>query len=695
MAATNPFQTQNYNIKNPFLEGGATGMPQVPVGPEVNLRGDAANGFSGSLTSKSLSNAVMQKPTVSGGKSGNVFADMLQHSMTLGNLPNQKTKKIVTRGASPFQPNPTLNQPGGLDENGQPIFLQTKGDARSGDRPFPITNPPTPPPSTPSDTYTDETTTTTPNYPWDVPWNRNRNRGDRPGTPPVTSAPRPTLPVNIAEQGPPATQPGPPNTQLGPPSDYANAARKYSQDLTQAWGTPIAVTEVDVRRFQQAPPEQQAAGFEAWYRQNGGVEWNTNNPEAMASYWQSQPGYEGVNPQAIQQYDAYKKSAQGGQKLDFDQFYDIYMRPFDQRRAPRGNEDSRIAAQWYSRFVPGGGVTPQDVDAYRANPKGLDFATWWNQGGRASGTGTNPQFEARSWGGGARPGAAYQRSLGPIPDQMAQVIAPTTSTPPGTGAPPSSTPPPATGAGSSTGTGSSSSTSTSTQTPNNPTLMDFNAVLDNVIKETSNRFNPLFEKQQGDLQRQLMHTGSVTGATKAGGFGSVVGDALTGLSAEQGAILGKEISEQTKNMTQLATQKYVAELGVMVQQEQIRTNADLERAAQELQKYGIDKNDLLDRYKAELGLKGQMYSADRGVDAAALHAAASSAAAGAQAAAARYDADVRRELGILGYDVERENNVMRYILGIASLGPEWAKWISSSDPAGLFPNGFGNVVTVR
>jgi hypothetical protein len=49
----------------------------------------------------------------------------------------------------------------------------------------------------------------------------------------------------------------------------------------------------------------------------------------------------------------------------------------------------------------------------------------------------------------------------------------------------------------------------------------------------------------------------------------------------------------------------------------------------------------------------------------------------------------------LGYDVERENNIMSYILRIASLGPEWAKWIMASDPAGLMPNGFGNVVTVR
>lgn len=205
-------------------------------------------------------------------------------------------------------------------------------------------------------------------------------------------------------------------------------------------------------------------------------------------------------------------------------------------------------------------------------------------------------------------------------------------------------------------------------------------ILARTIQEISNRYQPGFARDRDDLQQRLMQTGALSGALNAGGFTDVVGDELVNLASKQSAQLGEEISKQTMNERQFAMQKYVAELNDSFSRLQLKTNADLEAKAQELQKYGIDKGDLLERYKAELQLKGQTYSADKQVDAAAMQAAASGAAAAAQAAASKYNADRDYQLGLVNADINREQGVMQFVLGLSGQNSDWMKWFLASDP---------------
>lgn len=243
------------------------------------------------------------------------------------------------------------------------------------------------------------------------------------------------------------------------------------------------------------------------------------------------------------------------------------------------------------------------------------------------------------------------------------------------------------GAGATgTGTGTTTTTTTATTPPpfttneTTPQLGNFNDSLQRTIEEISKRYQPEFARQGDDLQRRLMQTGAVSGALNAGGFADVVGDELVNLAGKQSAQLGEEISKQTINATQLAMQKYVAELNDSFSRLQLKTNADLEAKAQELQKYGIDKGDLLERYKAELSLKGQTYAADKQVDAAAMQAAASGAAAAAQAAASRYNADRDYQLGLVNADINREQGLLQFMLGLSSQNADWLKWWTANDP---------------
>ena len=216
-----------------------------------------------------------------------------------------------------------------------------------------------------------------------------------------------------------------------------------------------------------------------------------------------------------------------------------------------------------------------------------------------------------------------------------------------------------------------------------PQLEDFNDSLSKTIAEISSRYKPGFDRANDDLQQRLMQTGAITGAVNAGGFTDVVGDALIGQGAEQSKELGAEISKQVINSQQLAMTKYVAELDDAFKSLQLRTNADLEAKAQELQKYGIDKGDLLERYKSELALKGVTYSADRQVDAAAMQAAASSAAAASNAAAAKYNADRDYALGLVNADVTREGNIWAGLVQLGLGSADWMKWFLASDPLGV------------
>lgn len=301
-----------------------------------------------------------------------------------------------------------------------------------------------------------------------------------------------------------------------------------------------------------------------------------------------------------------------------------------------------------------------------------------------------------------------------------QQPAPPQATPPAVGAPTPGTPPPAAVPGvppatPPNGTGPLPATPPAGAevgpTVSLPAATD---TLKSTIASVREQFDPMFNDQQDDLRRQLMHVGSLTGATNSGGFVGSVGEEMRKLTNEQGGVLGSEISKQMLNSSQLGMQKYITDLNAVLDREKVKTNADLERAAQGLQRYGIDQNVLLDKYKAELALKGQTYSADAGVNAAALHAAASQAAAQSQSDASRYAADrgfesdvmgnqlrwglgamddqTRRylgdqnyNLGLYGNDVSRESNIMRYLSDMWQLSPEYLRLILGGDPSNLFP----------
>lgn len=272
-----------------------------------------------------------------------------------------------------------------------------------------------------------------------------------------------------------------------------------------------------------------------------------------------------------------------------------------------------------------------------------------------------------STGGGASAGAPSPSTAGGAP-----VLSP-----------PSSTTPP-----SDTGTTTTSASTTASQTtPAAPTLGNFNEALANTVAEVEKRYQPSFDRDRNDLQQRLLQTGAVTGALNAGGFSDVVGDEMVNLAAKQSAQLGEEISKQTINATQLAMTKYVAELENSFKNLELQTNADLQRKAQELQKYGIDQNVFMDKYKADLALKGVQYSSDAQVNAASMQAAASAAASQAQLEASRYNADRDYQLGLVNADITRENNIFRGMLEVASWGSDWAKLIFGSDPLGIFTGG--------
>lgn len=216
-----------------------------------------------------------------------------------------------------------------------------------------------------------------------------------------------------------------------------------------------------------------------------------------------------------------------------------------------------------------------------------------------------------------------------------------------------------------------------------PTLQNFDEILRKQIADYESRTNPLFQRQRDDISRRTAHMGAITGSLNSGGFGETLNDALGQQYAQEQATVAPQITQMTLAAQANALQKFSIDMNAVLQREQISTNADLERANQALQRYGIDQTTLLDRYKAELGLKGIQYSADRQVDAAALQAAAAHAAAAANAEAAKYAADKRYNTDLFQGDIAREHNIMDYILGIASLGPDWAKLILGSDPFGI------------
>lgn len=196
--------------------------------------------------------------------------------------------------------------------------------------------------------------------------------------------------------------------------------------------------------------------------------------------------------------------------------------------------------------------------------------------------------------------------------------------------------------------------------------------------------NPMFARQRQQVSDQMRAQAALTpGRIESGGFGQNEGQAISDLSGKQSATMADALQQQhlaqMQQNTQLMTlatnagmQKYVTDINADLTRFQVNTNADLQRwldtADNTLKKYGIDTGDVLARYQAELQLKGQMYSADRGVDAASLQAAAAHAAAAASSAASQANAQLQYQLGMQGLNVDREKNIGQFILGLLGMG---------------------------
>jgi hypothetical protein len=104
----------------------------------------------------------------------------------------------------------------------------------------------------------------------------------------------------------------------------------------------------------------------------------------------------------------------------------------------------------------------------------------------------------------------------------------------------------------------------------------------------------------------------------------------------------------------------------------------------ELERHGIDTQALTARYAADRGLEGAQAGAN-----------GMASAAQANAGASMYGDDMRYRLGLMGYDVDREKNIMGNQLGYAQLGPEYLRILYGASPDNFVNGGQqppGNVV---
>lgn len=190
-----------------------------------------------------------------------------------------------------------------------------------------------------------------------------------------------------------------------------------------------------------------------------------------------------------------------------------------------------------------------------------------------------------------------------------------------------------------------------------------------LINTVTGMYNPQFAQQRDDFRRAMNANAALTGDINSGGYQSTYGRELSRLMAGQ----GEQLAGATENALNRASDIYKANLAATgqkysidaqmfatqlqdaTQRFQITTNDQLQRFLDsqdnELKKYGIDKNDLLERYKQELQLQGIQYSADAQVRAASLQAAAQKAAASAQANASKYNADIQRQIAGDNYNL--------------------------------------------
>lgn len=360
-------------------------------------------------------------------------------------------------------------------------------------------------------------------------------------------------------------------------------------------------------------------------------------------------------------------------------------------------------------------IRDEDVLAYQKGagdgsiPKGMTIGDWYLAGGRApaappttvfdnpnptppppvppagdpNGGYVAPRTETNNYQTVADQNAAAYAAAQPnaasappgAPPVAGTTPPPAGTTPPPSGTPPGTTPPPG-----------------APPAPSATPPPDIQSLIDMFRKEAGagngpnveSMLDPMFARQRQKLDETLRASAALTpGRLESGGFGMNEGQAISDLSGVQSgkladALQQEHLAQMTQNTqliqlgTQAGMQKYVADLSADLTKFQVNSNADLQKwlnnADNSLKKYGIDTGDVLARYQSELQLKGQMYSADKGVDAAALQAAAAHAAASASASASQANAKLQYDLGMQGLNVDREKNIGQYILGLLGLG---------------------------
>lgn len=282
-----------------------------------------------------------------------------------------------------------------------------------------------------------------------------------------------------------------------------------------------------------------------------------------------------------------------------------------------------------------GNIRDEDILAYQnrasANPSET-FGDWYLAGGRAP---VDPNPLAGTGMDGGPPGSIFPPATPPgtppggdpgyvaprtetnnyqtVADQNAAALA--AAQPGGTTTPPGATPPPV-------DPNTPPGTTTPGTTPGTPTGQA------DITDKVGKLYDPLFKQQQTELARTLRAQAALDGSIDSGGFNESLGRAESNLSANQGA-QKVALTEAAQNREQAMT---IAVMQDATQRFGIKTNDDLQRWLNDpnnntLQKYGIDKNFLLEQYKANIGLQGAQLQASASYNAAALQAATQAAIA--------------------------------------------------------------------
>jgi hypothetical protein len=289
------------------------------------------------------------------------------------------------------------------------------------------------------------------------------------------------------------------------------------------------------------------------------------------------------------------------------------------------------------------GVDPNEWAAYLASPRApgkpgyVPFDEW-----KAINATTQTRFGTA---GGTRSSAD---TIEPVTRRRISATATATTNGTGTGTPQGN-------GNGGTGAGGNATSA------NGPTYQQFdpNALqMDDVIAQLRTYMDPSNKAAQDQLARQLIHRSAVTGQINSGGDAAVFGDKMGQLINEQNAQLGQ--------------------MGFAAQQ------AALDRALQstknmndfELQKWAEANKVML----GKMGIDAQRYATDKGYQAAVVSASAQQAAANASANASMYGDDIRYKLGLVGYDVDRENNLLKNQQFYSGLGLDWAKLMASVSP---------------